>query len=226
MTYVNLDGHDLTRLGTVEFTVECTAPAQEKFNRAMALYHSFAWQAAAASFADIAEAFGVAVLVAFILAVAKGLPLREAMDGFLATNYQNDTAWRHSMVVSNQVKEIDREQLVRFDDMFEDSALEGKIDLWASGVAANRVAISVRVSRVMVLPSRRTPSTHAARSPESESISQLSACRQTRTERYIERPCLTALRIVCSRSSARAQMLGGAQATSTLRLRTFSSSSA
>ena len=32
------------------------------------------------------------------------------MDGFLATNYQNDTAWRHSMVVSNQVKEVDREQ--------------------------------------------------------------------------------------------------------------------
>jgi Na+/H+ antiporter NhaC len=31
----------------------------------------------------IAEAFGVAVLVAFILAVAKGLPLREAMDGFI-----------------------------------------------------------------------------------------------------------------------------------------------
>ncbi|MBR9988598.1 MAG: sodium:proton antiporter [Gemmatimonadetes bacterium] len=31
----------------------------------------------------IAEAFGVAVLVAFILAVAKGLPLRLAMDGFI-----------------------------------------------------------------------------------------------------------------------------------------------
>lgn len=31
----------------------------------------------------IAEAFGIAVLVAFILAVAKGLPLRQAMDGFI-----------------------------------------------------------------------------------------------------------------------------------------------
>jgi tetratricopeptide (TPR) repeat protein len=47
---------DLTRLGTVEFTVECTPGAQEQFNRAMALYHSFAWQEAAAAFADIAEA--------------------------------------------------------------------------------------------------------------------------------------------------------------------------
>jgi Na+/H+ antiporter NhaC len=31
----------------------------------------------------IAEAFGIAVLAAFILAVAKGLPLRQAMDGFI-----------------------------------------------------------------------------------------------------------------------------------------------
>ena len=31
----------------------------------------------------IAEAFGIAVLVAFIVAIAKGLPLREAMDGFI-----------------------------------------------------------------------------------------------------------------------------------------------
>src|SRR5690606_1050667 len=31
----------------------------------------------------IAEAFGIAVLVAFVLAVAKGLPLHEAVDGFI-----------------------------------------------------------------------------------------------------------------------------------------------
>ena len=47
---------DLTRLGTVEFTVECTPSAQEQFNRAMALYHSFAWSEASAAFAGVAEA--------------------------------------------------------------------------------------------------------------------------------------------------------------------------
>ncbi|HUF13907.1 MAG TPA: Na+/H+ antiporter NhaC family protein [Longimicrobiales bacterium] len=31
----------------------------------------------------IAEAFGIAVLVAFVVAIAKGLPLREAIDGFI-----------------------------------------------------------------------------------------------------------------------------------------------
>jgi Na+/H+ antiporter NhaC len=31
----------------------------------------------------IAEAFGIAVLVAFVVAIAKGLPLRQAMDGFI-----------------------------------------------------------------------------------------------------------------------------------------------
>ena len=31
----------------------------------------------------IAEAFGIAVLVAFVVAIAKGLPLSEAMDGFI-----------------------------------------------------------------------------------------------------------------------------------------------
>jgi hypothetical protein len=48
--------HDLTRLGTVEFKVECSASVQQDFNRAMALYHSFAWHVAAAAFADIAAA--------------------------------------------------------------------------------------------------------------------------------------------------------------------------
>ena len=47
-------GHDLTRLGTVDFTVGCSAAAQESFNRAMALYHSFAWPEAAAAFTGIA----------------------------------------------------------------------------------------------------------------------------------------------------------------------------
>jgi hypothetical protein len=47
-------GHDLTRLGTVEFAVECTATAQDQFNHAMALYHSFAWSEAEAAFTAIA----------------------------------------------------------------------------------------------------------------------------------------------------------------------------
>ena len=36
-------GTNLSRLGKVEFKVECNAAAQQEFNRAMALYHSFAW---------------------------------------------------------------------------------------------------------------------------------------------------------------------------------------
>jgi hypothetical protein len=47
-------GHDLTRLGTVDFTVGCSDAAQERFNRAMALYHSFAWPEAATAFSEIA----------------------------------------------------------------------------------------------------------------------------------------------------------------------------
>jgi hypothetical protein len=46
---------DLTRLGTVTFTVECTPAAQEQFNRAMALYHSFVWREASAAFTRVAE---------------------------------------------------------------------------------------------------------------------------------------------------------------------------
>jgi hypothetical protein len=44
------------RLGTVEFKVECNAAAQAEFNRAMALYHSFFWPAAAAAFDDVLRA--------------------------------------------------------------------------------------------------------------------------------------------------------------------------
>lgn len=47
--------HDLQRLGTVEFKVECSAAAQDQFNHAMALYHSFAWPEAGAAFAAVAD---------------------------------------------------------------------------------------------------------------------------------------------------------------------------
>ncbi len=43
------------RLGTVEFPVACAETVQDDFNRAMALYHSFAWSHAGEAFAAIAE---------------------------------------------------------------------------------------------------------------------------------------------------------------------------
>ena len=50
-------GHDHpARLGTVEFKVECSDQAQQEFNRAMALYHSFAWEHAPEAFAKVAAA--------------------------------------------------------------------------------------------------------------------------------------------------------------------------
>jgi hypothetical protein len=45
--------HGLTRLGTVVFPVDCAVAVQPDFNRAMALYHSFAWPQAAAAFAAV-----------------------------------------------------------------------------------------------------------------------------------------------------------------------------
>ena len=43
------------QLGHVSFKVSCRAEAQQKFNRAMALYHSFAWKGAQPAFAEIAR---------------------------------------------------------------------------------------------------------------------------------------------------------------------------
>jgi hypothetical protein len=48
-------GPNLERLGKVEFKVECTAAVQPDFNRAMALYHSFAWPEAMTAFDAIAK---------------------------------------------------------------------------------------------------------------------------------------------------------------------------
>ena len=42
-------------LGQVQFKVSCTAEAQQKFHRAMALYHSFAWNAAKQAFTEISQ---------------------------------------------------------------------------------------------------------------------------------------------------------------------------
>lgn len=47
---------DLKRLGKVDFKVDCNAAAQTEFNRAMALYHSFAWPAAMDSFDAVLKA--------------------------------------------------------------------------------------------------------------------------------------------------------------------------
>ena len=47
---------ELARLGKVEFKVECNGAAQQAFNRAMALYHSFAWKPAGDTFAAVAKA--------------------------------------------------------------------------------------------------------------------------------------------------------------------------
>ena len=55
-TIAQTHNHGLARLGTVEFKVDCSAPAQQQFNTAMALYHSFAWPQAVAAFKDIAAA--------------------------------------------------------------------------------------------------------------------------------------------------------------------------
>jgi predicted Zn-dependent protease len=49
-------GTNLERLGKVEFKVECKADVQPDFNRAMALYHSFAWDEAMKAFDAIAKA--------------------------------------------------------------------------------------------------------------------------------------------------------------------------
>ena len=43
------------RLGDVRFEVSCSAEAQQKFRRAMALYHSFDWRKGRAAFSEIAQ---------------------------------------------------------------------------------------------------------------------------------------------------------------------------
>ena len=40
------------QLGDVRFPVSCSAEAQQKFHRAMALYHSFAWTHARPAFTE------------------------------------------------------------------------------------------------------------------------------------------------------------------------------
>jgi len=47
---------DLDRLGKVDFKVGCSDPAQQGFNRAMSLYHSFAWPQAMAAFDAVLNA--------------------------------------------------------------------------------------------------------------------------------------------------------------------------
>jgi hypothetical protein len=44
------------RLGTIHFPVSCNAAAQQAFNRAMALYHSFHWREVKKGFDAVLEA--------------------------------------------------------------------------------------------------------------------------------------------------------------------------
>ena len=43
------------QLGSVKFPVSCTPEAQKKFNRAMALFHSFDWNRGKTAFEEIAQ---------------------------------------------------------------------------------------------------------------------------------------------------------------------------
>ena len=52
---------ELARLGKVQFKVACSDKAQQTFNRAMALYHSFAWKPAADTFATSSFNFSLAI---------------------------------------------------------------------------------------------------------------------------------------------------------------------
>ena len=56
VTSAQTHDHGVARLGTVEFKVDCSTPAQQQFNSAMALYHSFAWPQAIAAFKAVAAA--------------------------------------------------------------------------------------------------------------------------------------------------------------------------
>jgi hypothetical protein len=49
------DTHRHERLGKVDFKVECSAAAQQEFNHAMALYHSFDWTRAGKAFDAVAK---------------------------------------------------------------------------------------------------------------------------------------------------------------------------
>ena len=62
--------HGVARLGTVEFKVECSAPAQKQFNTAMALHHSFAWPQAIAAFKDIVAADSTCSMAHWGLAIS------------------------------------------------------------------------------------------------------------------------------------------------------------
>src|SRR5437868_14737117 len=48
-------GKPLEKLGHVEFPVSCNAAAQQEFNRAMALFHSFWFEPAKKSFTKVLE---------------------------------------------------------------------------------------------------------------------------------------------------------------------------
>src|SRR5713226_4235021 len=52
----NHSNHAVAGLGTVNFPVSCSAAAQAKFTRAVALLHSFGYAESARAFADVAAA--------------------------------------------------------------------------------------------------------------------------------------------------------------------------
>jgi tetratricopeptide (TPR) repeat protein len=57
------------RLGSVKFEVSCAAAVQPKFNRAMALYHSFDWPRGKQAFAEVAQLDGRCAMAQWGLAM-------------------------------------------------------------------------------------------------------------------------------------------------------------
>jgi tetratricopeptide (TPR) repeat protein len=67
----NAVAHDGEGLGTVDFRVSCTPEAQQRFNRAAALLHSFDWRRVEPALADVLQADQGCAMAYWALAVAK-----------------------------------------------------------------------------------------------------------------------------------------------------------
>jgi tetratricopeptide (TPR) repeat protein len=78
-------GHDhgpAEQLGRVSFPVSCNAEAQRRFERAMALLHSFWWEAGDKAFREVAEADGACAMAYWGLAInAWGNPFAGGQSG-------------------------------------------------------------------------------------------------------------------------------------------------
>src|SRR4030095_2857021 len=114
-----LTAHAQGKLGKVDFPISCTAPAQQEFNRAVALLHAFEYGAAQSAFTTVADSDPTCAMAYWGLAMTQWPQLWTSPT---KTQFETGAAAVARAKVLGARSERERDWVAAIDHIFVDAA--------------------------------------------------------------------------------------------------------